>query len=1014
MKRTILLSAILIALSSSLTACGGGSNTKSEAPPVTVPPSNPDGGDGDGSGNDGGGSDTDTDNDGDDQDNGSGDDGQGGSDPDQGGSDDGDTGDSDDGDQGGGDDGDTGDSDNDEDTGNGGSGGDTPPPPTVYDPKDPLPAPNLGYRSHLDYTNVTDAHERGYTGQGVKVGIIDSGVNADHPSLQGKVRDAFSAVDGPNADPSDPHGHGTMVAQVLAGNHTGRFQGGVAPGVELYVGRTLDEKGYIMNVGASLKFMNDQGVKIVNNSWNLSGYIPPSRVLDRMTGQYANEARRLVENGGLLVFANGNSGYDQPGLYSHLPRSNPELEEGFLTVGALGFGGPDNLPTDELANYSNACGAAKNWCLVAPGTMVVMEPQYDGSTLAYNHTAAMGTSFAAPQVSGAAALVWEAFPWMTNNQVRKTILGTARDIGAPDVDDVFGYGVLDVGRAINGFASLEWGTETFDVSAGTYTFGNTLSGVGGIIKKGQGTLLLDNHNTYEGDTRIEDGTLGVLGSVGTDVSVLAPGHLLLSGRVGGNLDNQGRVTSVAGQVDGNWIQGEDSTIEAVLGAPSIVGGHFQADGTLRLVGLASSDYVVQSTEKVLSAGTVGGQFDHAEFAAGLFLSGTVRYTDRAVELDVVQNAPTSMAFMMATPQAAASAQQLEQAFAVGERVQSDDVTRSLDNTGAFLAGLAQVQRSSTEAQALAAARTVSGQGRVLAASALLATQQQHDGVAFARLAEVANAPAGVFASFASNETTLSPNGWSTTRLRSDDTNGGLDWEVGDARLGVLGQSSRGNLSVEDGLGHYSLRSKTIGVYGHYPLGHGWSVLGQARGTSGKLDGSRTVDLGPNAGTVAHVQDYHQWSMTARFQKVWEGERGTWTAYAGATHQAQTQKASREAGTTGFERGTLEGSFASTGGQVGGQFSSRVLGLGQWGVSWSAGAEYAFRHDHDAMTLDSYYLVDPSSVSSLNGVQVGQNVWRVQASTQFTRGRLSTFLRANAAQGDGVDAWGAEAGVKVFW
>lgn len=1057
-QRTVLLSAIMIALSTSLTACGGGggSNVKSDPPPVSVPPGNGSGG-GNGGGGlpdpgnnpddgdtgsqtpapDNGGSDTNDNDPDEDADNGGSDDSAGsgdapghdgddtvsgnegdagngdqgnGSDDDQGGSDeDNSDNEQDDSDPGNGDDGNDG---NDGPGGDNGSGGDE--PPHAYDPRDPLPAPSPYYRTHLDYTNVTAAHELGLTGAGMKVGIIDSGANVDHPALQGKIKGDFDAVGSSLSHPSDPNGHGTITAQVLAGDHIGLFQGGVAPGVDLYVGRVIADGGYVANAGDALAWMNDNGVKIINNSWNLSYYLVPGAEFPELTGRFYDEARRTVANGGLIVFANGNDGKSDPGLYSLIPRGLSDVEAGFLTVGALGLGGQYNTPIDELASYSNACGSAMNWCLVAPGTMVVMETGYTGEDTEFNHIPASGTSFAAPQVSGAAALVWEAYPWMTNNQVRKTLLGTARDIGAPGVDEVFGYGVLDVGRAIQGFGSLEWGTETFDVSAGHYTFGNAIMGVGGIVKQGVGTLELSNDNTYQGATEVFGGTLWVSGSVASDVTTQGSGHLLLSGRINGNLDNQGRTTSVSGVVSGDWIQGDDSVLEAVLGAGSTVGGHFQADGTLSVVGLVSSDYIVKATETVVSAHSVGGAFDDTVFAAGLFMTGSVRYTGASVELDVIQTAPTSLAFMMATPQSVARTQQLEQAFAVGQVIAARGAEASAsDNTGAFLSGLAQIQRVGTEVQALEAARAVSGQGRVLAASALLAGQGNADAVAFDRLSEQANARAGAFAGFGRDETSFSPSGWAFTRVRTDDTHGGLDWDIGNARAGIMGQSTRGHLNMGDNLGHYSLRSKSFGAYGRYDFGS-WAILGQARATDGELDGSRIVELGSQAGSVGHVQDYRQWSIASRVEKSWETTAGTWSAYTGVSRQTQVQRASQEFGSTGFELGTHQARFASTTSQLGGRFASASRTLGQWGFTWSASAQYSYRHDHDDMAIEGYYLVAPEAVNSIQGVLMGQEAFSAQASANFTRGGVSAYLRGNATEGDGVSAWGVNAGFRLAW
>ncbi|KAG1390794.1 hypothetical protein G6F58_012889 [Rhizopus delemar] len=101
--------------------------------------------------------------------------------------------------------------------------------------------------------------------------------------------------------------------------------------------------------------------------------------------------------------------------------------------------------------YATACGQAARYCLAAPGSAVY--PDASGGSYYWNY----GTSFAAPLISGAAALVWQRFPYFNNDLVRQTLLGTAKDIGAPGVDPVCGYGLLDIGRAVKGPGRFDWG-----------------------------------------------------------------------------------------------------------------------------------------------------------------------------------------------------------------------------------------------------------------------------------------------------------------------------------------------------------------------------------------------------------------------------------------------------------------------------------------------------------------------------------------------------------------------------
>ena len=98
-----------------------------------------------------------------------------------------------------------------------------------------------------------------------------------------------------------------------------------------------------------------------------------------------------------------------------------------------------------------------NYCLAAPGDVIVLDKDTTSTTTNSKYYVVEGTSFAAPEVSGAAALVWQAFPYFNNDMVRQTLLSTATDLGAPGVDAVFGWGALGVGKAVKGPANFAFG-----------------------------------------------------------------------------------------------------------------------------------------------------------------------------------------------------------------------------------------------------------------------------------------------------------------------------------------------------------------------------------------------------------------------------------------------------------------------------------------------------------------------------------------------------------------------------
>ena len=586
-------------------------------------------------------------------------------------------------------------------------------------------APNPAYSQHLVHTNAAAAHAAGYTGAGVRIGFVDSGVNRNHPAFGGRVVSNLVYIDGRNNNLTvdDVVGHGTAVAQAAAGQAFGKWPGGIAPGAEIVSARIIsdsppedDGSGEGNEVDGPLGLAGVQrpdrrGVRIMNNSWGGLYWSNPN-----VTAAIAAEYRPfIIGNDGLVVFATGNSAFAAPSDMAALPSQQgpggslpaADLARGWIAVAALAEGS-----TSHLATYSNACGIAMDYCMVAPGTVVVTG--VDNPPHAPDYWRWSGTSLAAPLVSGAAALVWQAFPYFNNDLVRQTLLGTATDLGASGIDPVFGNGALDVGKAVGGPARLDWGTVTADFDGFSSSWWNQLSGAGAVRKQGSGTLVLENNALNGGGLEVAEGTLHARGGVAGDVWVGPAGRFLTGTRLWGGLENAGRVEVRApgGQggsdrltleVQGDLIHRAGATLGIELGTGlRVIGAAVIEGGDLQVLGVRNG-YTTSSREELLFAtARVTGTFDALTAAPGVFLDASLAYTDFHVWLDIQRLDITAVAasFNAVTPASMLSAERIEQAFREIDR-QQRDAGGAID--GGFITAAGEFQRIGTQAGATAGA-----------------------------------------------------------------------------------------------------------------------------------------------------------------------------------------------------------------------------------------------------------------------------------------------------------------------
>jgi thermitase len=257
---------------------------------------------------------------------------------------------------------------------------------------------------------------------GVPVGIVDTGIDAGHEDLAGKVAACGAAADGRVTDGecADSEGHGTHVAGTigaLANNGVG--VAGVAFASPLIVCRALggpDGSGTVADVAACIRWVHDRGAKVI--SMSLGG--PSSRTLaEAAKSAYSRGGR----SGSLLVAAAGNDG---DGTVEY-----PAGLDQVVSVAAIDA-------RDGVAPFSNENSDVE---LAAPG-VDILSTKLGGGYIRYS-----GTSMATPHVAGAAALLWGRTPGTTASSVRRQLDAAVDDLGAPGRDPAYGYGVVDLAKA---------------------------------------------------------------------------------------------------------------------------------------------------------------------------------------------------------------------------------------------------------------------------------------------------------------------------------------------------------------------------------------------------------------------------------------------------------------------------------------------------------------------------------------------------------------------------------------
>lgn len=437
--------------------------------------------------------------------------------------------------------------------GGGGGGGATmtplppapPPPPPPPQPPAALPPGPVPSATSAEYlrnygvvnTKAIAAWNQGATGEGINVGVIDTGIDYAQPDLNGRISNlSVDVVAGRNTPNSPDERHGTRVAGIIAAGSNGFGTVGVAYGASIVSIRTdtasctdPDDTSCFRSsdLVTAIDYAIANRVPIVNMS--LGGESP-------LGAAFEAALLRGVNAGLVFAIASGNeagASPEWPGRYA----SDPRFAGSIIVVGA-------HDANEVIAGFSNRAGVSSNAFLSAPGADVITDCN-GTSCFRVN-----GTSFSAPAVAGALALLLDAFPNLTGRQAVQILLSTARDTGDPGTDAIYGRGLLDIARAFQPVGSAEVRMASGSaVSVSEQRFTYTGPALGDALQRGGG-LQTVGRDDFERLFKIDLSQSYGLSPRGSALLPEAPrqtGHVVLDAPMGATLSlTTGRVSDVGG------------------------------------------------------------------------------------------------------------------------------------------------------------------------------------------------------------------------------------------------------------------------------------------------------------------------------------------------------------------------------------------------------------------------------------------------------------------------------------
>lgn len=428
----------------------------------------------------------------------------------------------------------------------------------------------------VDRIDAELVHKAGNIGEGIKVAVIDSGVDYTHDDLEGLVVGGYDFVNNDH-DPFDDNGHGTHVAGTIAAVNNEIGVIGVAPGVDIYALKVLDASGSgsFSNIIAALNWCVLNGIKVTNNSYG-SSVDPGITVQEAFNNSYGK--------GILHIASAGNSGKangrgDNVGF--------PAQYDSVMAVAAT--------DSNDARAYFSSTGPDVE--IAAPGVAILSTVPGGG------YESWSGTSMASPHVAGVAALVMASNSGISNVAVRERLVSTAEDLGVTGRDTWFGYGLVDADKAVGITTTPDPNTApeviiSSPANSSTFDFGTAIyfSGSASDIENGD----LSDSIIW---TSSIDGQIGIGESF---TRVLSSGTHTITAKVtdSGGMTDEARILIT---VDESTLPSENITVSNLIGSSSTVNKNFWKAQVVATVNPVLSGAVVTGTFGSLTvSGTTDG------------------------------------------------------------------------------------------------------------------------------------------------------------------------------------------------------------------------------------------------------------------------------------------------------------------------------------------------------------------------------------------------------------------------